>query len=369
MIEQILRLADIDKNVLIVEFTPSHGELIYSQVHFMKRHGFNVSLFIHERNNAETFEADSIQKIPTGLSQWKVLKSLKAYIKKNEISKVIFNTAHGLQTRNAILFLYFKKIEFFGIIHQAEKLLSSFTQKIISSRIKKYFTLSDHILKYFDNNKIDGISFSSFYPIFFPYDKVRSEIKDKFIICIPGGIEFARKDYFGLITILKKEKDKIPRKVVFRILGNASTKEGILLRESISGNQLEEYFELYDEFLPNKKYFELLNSSTVIAPLIQPGASEYKAFLETSISGAFNLAFYSQKALLMHSIFKDFKEFRNFAFFYDEFSFTELIIKLITTPELLSEKENNIAKSPKFSIKKQSADFVQFLNGESNPNT
>jgi hypothetical protein len=296
------------------------------------------------------------------------LKNLKVYIKKNEISKVVFNTAHGLQTRNAILLLYFQKIEFFGIIHQAEKLLTSFTQKIISSKIKKYFTLSDHVLKYFCRNKVEGISFASFYPIYFPYDQVKTEINDKFIICIPGGIEFARKDYFGLIDILKKEKDNLPRKVVFRILGNASTKEGLLLRESISQNQLDEYFELYSEFLPNKKYFELLNSSTVIAPLIQPGASEYKAFLETSISGAFNLAFYSQKAMIMHSIFKDFEEFKDFAFFYDEATFTELINRITSSPELLQEKEKNITDSQKFILKRQASKYVSFLTTDGSEN-
>jgi hypothetical protein len=363
MIEQILRIADREKNVLIVEFTPSHGELIYSQLHFLKRHGMNAFLFIHEKNNADTFEADSIYKIPSGLSQWNVLKKLKAYIKKNEISKVIFNTAHGLQTRNAILFLYFKKIEFFGIIHQAEKLLTSFTQKIISSKIKKYFTLSDHILKYFEKNKVEGISFSSFYPIYFPYDQAKVELKDKFIICIPGGIEFARKAYLGLIEILKNERENFPRKVLFRILGNASTKEGRLLKEEIDKNNLTDYFELYDEFLPNRTFFELLNSSNVIAPLIQPGASEYKAFLETSISGAFNLAFYSQKVMIMHSIFEHFEEFKDFAFFYNDSAFTDLINKLISSPELIQEKEKNIIKSKKFNLKEQANKYVSFIQG------
>lgn len=369
MIDQILRIAERDKNILIVEFTKSHGELIYSMVHLLKRHGFYVSLFIHENNSAETFEADSVQLIPANYSNFRILRSLKSFIKKNEISKIIFNTVHGLQTRNAVLSLYFKKLEFFGIIHQAEKLLFSITQRIISSRVKKYFTLSDHILEYFNKNKIEGLTFTSFYPVYFPFDSIKNSPSEKFVVCIPGGIEFARKDYFGLIDLLEKERNSLPQNLIFQVLGDASTENGMMIRKSIDEKKLSHVFEFSNSFLSNKSFFEKLNNSDVILPLIQPGASEYRVFLETSISGAFNLAYYSAKPMLLNNIFNGIKEFENFSFYYDEKSFVRLLTDLIKNRDLLKEKENNIRTSPKFEVRKQAAKIAKFINSDKdNPN-
>lgn len=350
------------KNVLLIEFTPSHGELLYSQIKFLKKSNYEVFVFVHEDNRGDFELADYIHTLPSKSKFVFILASLIRFVIKHKIKKIIFNTAHGLLTRNAILGLLPLNVECFGIIHQAEKIYSSITQKIISMKIKKYFVLSDHILRYFEGKTNKSLAFSSFYPIYFPYQKTLVPIEDKFIVCIPGGIEFERKDYFGLIKILSENRYEIPENLIFRILGNASSDAGKNLQKAIDEAGLSNYFELYNEFLSNKDFFELLHSSDVILPLIQPGASEYKVFLQTSVSGAFNLAFYAEKPLILFSIFENLDEYKDFSFFYDSETLLPLFRKLIENPSLTILKTVNISQAEKFCFSFQDCKFVQFLN-------
>lgn len=48
---------------------------------------------------------------------------------------------------------------------------------------------------------------------------------------------------------------------------------------------------LFEEYIPSKEYEEYLLKSDLLLPLITPNIKRYKQYLETKISGCFNLSF------------------------------------------------------------------------------
>ena len=68
-----------------------------------------------------------------------------------------------------------------------------------------------------------GISIESFYPIYFPGGKApETEPEQPYRICVPGAVDFARRDYQSLLDeLLTKE---VPAGVKFVLLGRANSR-------------------------------------------------------------------------------------------------------------------------------------------------
>lgn len=342
--------------VAIVEISESHEECIYSQVSFFKDTGCKVTLFAYSTiiNQVKSYSHifDSIQEV--NFEELSFLKCLSRQIKLTKrLSKfdtVILNTASSSKKlRNVSLFLNFYKTEVLGILHNAKRLETSFTQKLFSIKIKKYFVLNDFIKKNYKN--ISSSALESFYPIFFPEFNKEEIVKssNEVWITIPGRLHYNRRNYPFLIEQLKKQS--IKENIKFVILGNINSKDGLDFLEKIKENKVTSYFKIFDEFISNSIFYSYLEKSDYILPLLNLNDESY---FKSKITGTFNIAFGFKKIMICHQKLGILPDVRENGILYGEDSFISVLNEL-------SEKELVKYKNEKWSYDFQKRKYINFI--------
>lgn len=354
------------RRVALVELGGSHAECLYSQLSFLETLEYDVYVLCSENlSHIVTYVPNNrIQFFPIGkgtTSDWKSLIEIKRFLLENRFAKVILNTSGGNLIRNLLTFHFPFEMEFTGVLHDTIKLEKSFTQKLISRKVKKYLVLNDYIKDSFPLNK--SFRLESFYPIFFPkyvYPAIEKD-ENEFWVCVPGSIEYRRRDYEGFIEIMKSQ---IPdQKVKILLLGNSKhlNSDSEDLKTKLKEYGIEKFFVFFEGFIGDDMYHAYVEKSDVIMPLIHhthPIFDEVNGF---KISGSFNLAFGHKKPLLCEEQFERFEDFRENAFFYDFDNLFGSINSLAGDKSVKEEKTKGMYKNPKWSFEFQRDKYIAFL--------
>ncbi|OSY89354.1 hypothetical protein WH52_01585 [Tenacibaculum holothuriorum] len=322
----------------------------------MKDEGYSISLIAHPKviqqskgyksyfSNIIEFDGDSKGK--------RLQKSIQLFKLLKGYDKVIFNTASSSKIiRNVVFLLNFKKTSCVGVIHDVSKLENSFTQKVISTKIKKYIALSNDLAA---AAKVpNDIKLASFYPIFFPNHELKNVKKNKeeIWICIPGRIFFTRRDYRFLIEQLAK-KTNLDSNIKFIILGNINTTDGIQFKNEIHDLNIQSYFMFFDGFIENDTYYNYLHSSDYILPLLNKND---KSYVNQKITGTFNLAYAYKKTMLNDEYYKVIPNLLAKSYFYTDDSFINVL-------NSLSDKEGKQYEEEKWTYEFQQQQYINFLN-------
>ena len=173
------------KNIAVLEISNGHVETL-----FAKTANYNVHLLCNTTHKERVKDFDTVENfyfINPKESQLQNFLSIRKYLRENKINTIVINTASWSVIRYLPFLLTGVKV--IGVIHGIEKLQKSFSQKILSLKIQKYFVLSKHLFTQLqDYNKL---SFSYFYPMFFPkFQLLKLEKKEEFWIIIPGQLEY-----------------------------------------------------------------------------------------------------------------------------------------------------------------------------------
>jgi hypothetical protein len=355
------------EKVILLELSSSHQVTLYSQVLFLQKSGYEPLIWINEKL---PFDDIVFQEKPE-VTRFKYdnfrdrssfTKELKKCIKQNNIRKIVLNTAQGMAVRNLILRFLFYKIDFVGVLHEAERLFKSTTQKIINLKVKKYFVLSDYILEYCREKNLNGIEVKPFYPIFTPHEiKSSAFLSNKLLICIPGEVSVDRKNYKFLIDILSENKDKLSKNIKFIFLGNPRNEEGRTILKQIINLKLEDIVQTYDDFISEKEFNEKIYESDLIMPLIDREIKYFEEYSNSKVTGAYILAFDYHKPLLMDESLKHIELFQRLAFFYNHENFIEVINSLEEKRPEIEEKRKYYDTFEKFSFEFQRINFISYL--------
>lgn len=352
------------KNLLIIEHSNAHIEVIYSQLELVKKSGMNVILILNNKLSLpEEPLAANIIRLDFRLKKRTLLNHISKVITDHNIDLIVINTAHGRFVRSLCLRLLFNRVKVVGILHEANKINDSFTQKLISVKTKNYFVLSEHILQYLNTHKQKGLNFAYFYPIYYPsqFANLKKTKTDRLCICIPGGIEVERRDYFGLIDLVVKNRDRIYPLVKFILLGNSKVSDGEKVVKAITDNYLQNYFEWFDDYIPHEMFYEKLVSSDIILPLLHPNFHFFKECLQTKISGAFSLSLAFKKPMLLHNEFKHISLFEKISFFYSLDNLIEIINSLAENQSSTIDRVNAFESLDEISFQKQKKQYLNFL--------
>lgn len=341
--------------VAILEQNESHTELIPSLYYYLKEYNHQVFLIADEKAIAK-MDSDLLNSF-AGVKVLHKKKGLKnnlksgaiinEYLKEKKIDTLLLNTASGKHLRN-ILWRISGKIQIFGIIHHTDKLYKSFTQRYITYRVNSFFKLASHLKS--------PTPLPVFFPLHTPIKLAESPETGPVRILIPGNIEQKRRDYQFLLAICQQYKEALKGKIRFIIGGNSKTTEGPEFVEKIHKNQLQGLFEWYEGFIPQKQFDELAATSHYVLPLLHPGIQDFNKYLDTKISGSFNLAFAFHKPLLLHSTFQGFYDFEEISFFYDSNSFIFTLLNLQHNPS-----DKLFALKQKYNFKKEARKFHTVL--------
>jgi len=350
--------------IALVELSESHEECLFSQVKILQSANIETHLFVHPKVSAQlnqyNLEPEYVFHIKPerGLfMRWTYAISLAKVLGKYD--KLVFNTASSSKLlRNLTVLLNLYDVECLGIVHNTKKLKSSFTQRLISIKVKKYFVLADHLIKSVD--KTQEFKVRSFYPIFFPnYSYVLEKPKNEIWVAIPGAVDFARRDYLRLLNALHN----VPwiKKLKIILLGklNDSFQEGKILMEEISKRELDHYFIFFESFVQNATFHTYLRKIDYIMPLLTLNND----YLNHKISGSFNLAFAYKKPMISHEFFSTLPDVKDNAIFYKK----ETLCTLLENLER-HKSDNEYYKDRKWSFSEQKIRYLELLSSENQSN-
>lgn len=347
--------------VALLEIGTSHDECLYSQIKFIKSEKkYHLTLIANNvlADNIKNYDlVDKINLIDVGegtsqlLNLWKLRNKLIS----EKFDKVIINTAQSGVVKNLMLMPFPKKIEFIGVLHNTKKLIKSFSQKLISRKIKKYFVLSDYLLEKSKSISETKFKFESFYPIYFPqHEKVDlKKLNSEIWIAIPGNIEFKRRDYLSLFDSI--DKFGLNKNIKFILLGNINNgkEDSKIIKNKIQSMNLKESFVTFNSYVDIDTYYSYLEYSDFILPLIHIDPNKDTTY-KYRISGAFNLAFGFKLPLIMENYFKEFDDFKDNSIFYSPDNMIEIInnIKISKT---------NVYTENKWDFEFQKHKYLKFI--------
>src|SRR5208283_754263 len=259
--------------VALIELDNSpHDVNLYSQIMFLRSIPDTcITLIISEalkkRIEIYTDLVENVHFVENKMQLLDLLK-LRKHLVSEHYDKAIFNTAHGNLIRTLVTLPFPSYMEFIGISHYPDKFKSSFSQKLISKRVKKYFLLNDYLLQnlsYQPKLDIRTIYFI-YYPDFLK-KKIR-KMKDDIWICIPGTVELGRRDYQGLLKAIGK--NKLDNRIKFILLGSSQDRieDATAIKDMISEFGLTDHFKLWDNFVGNEEFYSYIRESDFIMPLI-----------------------------------------------------------------------------------------------------
>lgn len=347
-------------NIIIVEISESHEECLYSQLLFLKEANHSVTLLLHPALASQINEYTTLADDVIFLDR-QAGGILKKYILQCQLLKrilsydlVIFNTASSSKTvRNIAFLMNFSKVPCIGVLHNTQRLKNSFTQRIISTKIKKYFVLSDYLAGVGQNFR--GVSLASFYPIYFPDypSKILHKKPHEIWITIPGRMDYSRRDYNLLFKVLKVTRRLVNIKFVFLGKVNTNTIDGRKLLDAISDSNMPDRFLLFPEFISNEVFHNYLRVADYILPLLRTTEN----YMKHKISGSFNMAFAYKKPLISNSFFDTIPDLKENALFYSP----DTLGPLLQAIDNQKKYPLNIYTDLKWSFEIQQSNYLTFI--------
>jgi hypothetical protein len=339
--------------IALIEFGDFHDECLYSQIQFLQQDDIEIILFVNAKLKSRIEDFSSLCNIVylDLSSKTKKYRSLfKVYhnIIFGGFSKIIFNTAES-NIYKFIQFLFPKRIELIGTLHNGQNLKLKSKQKIISKKLSKYFVLNDFVAQSISEEKLTTNKLTSYYPIFFPnFETSLQKPKNEIWIIVPGVISFDKRDY----SVFKDLKLEENFKIIF--LGRANNPDAKAFIDKAKSYPSFKNLFFFEDFIPNNLFHNYIKHSDYILPLIHPNNEFFNYFLKYKISGSYNLAFGYKKTLLMEQSFSEIEDFKEIAFFYDANHFERIF-------DIIKNSEKKVYQNPKWNFEFQKKNYLDYI--------
>jgi len=350
----------------LVEFSTSHLECLQAQITFLKQVGGAVDVFLptEARERASFLTgADSIRyfDVQYGLrGRWRTVMALRRALVGLAVQAVVFNTAEGNHVRDFCLVAP-RGMTYAGILHHVDKITRSFTQKLISLRIRRYYVLMDYLLSSLPSTT--RCRFVSFSPIVPAAPSPEGPVKPpgEFWVCIPGELEFRRRDYAGLAEAVRRTPPDPA--IRFILLGSARTPDGDRFKEAIAKTGAAAQFRLFQGFVDQTVFAGVLSRADVLLPLIHPGISLYSCYRHHQVSGTFLQALSYGRPMMMDRSWAGAVDFDEIALFYDLDNMIPMLNRLSSDGSMLAGIRERFSRAGKFSFAVQQQRYLDLLNG------
>ncbi len=352
------------KKAAIIEFNGYHDECIYSQVRFLKDSNYDVTLIlsqqIFDRASEYSHLAENIiiyddKTEKNFLRRITRIYNLYRHLRKSKIDTIVFNTASSRLEVILLGHLLKRKSKLFGILHNLKKVNHSLSQKLINKAIKKFFVLND-FLEDSVALKDESIHLKSFYPIFFPYNNKTplNKPENETWVCIPGKLDFDRRDYSLVAEALQKIESKENLKII--VLGNTNLQDSrnIEFLDNLKVKELSQNFVTFDTFLTNPLFHQYIEQSDYILIPLKTVGNNYAMY---KIMGCYNLAFAYQKNLIAPKGLGHIPDIHSHSYFYDGAQGLSKILERVTAEKLEPKKY----ASEKWTYENQKSRYINFL--------
>lgn len=348
------------KRIALVEIGGSHDECLLTQMRAL--HGGSNELLLYTTQPI----VDRNPSFVNYLSQTHILsmsgsksdkkreiKRLWSSLKEQKVDVVVLNTAQGKLILSLVLKALFSKIQCVGIIHTSRMFKESFTQKLISLKVKKYLVLSEFIKN--DCPVSRNIKLDWFYPLDFP-SVSENLVRDPNHFVIIGGVETRRKDLDGFLTLAASAPDSI--RWTFLGKSDANSEEVRSFLEELELRNLTDRVTYFSDFVDQQTFVDTLATATGIVPLIHPDTNSADQYFKNQIPGAMNVALAFKIPMLIHEQYTNWTEIKDAAVYYNFDDFSDKINGLISNFEVLNE---TMERQEKFNGSFHRKSYSQFV--------
>ena len=350
--------------IALIEFGESHDECLLSQAKALYVNGIKAYLYcsvsLWERNPAiqkYIVKHIEIKNNNSWRGQINLALFLRKNLLKNKINKLVFNTAQGALVRNLCLITP-RKIELIGILHTIKKLKNSFTQKIISLKIKRYLVLNQSLL---NNVKTPSkIKIGVFYPLEYTSGKQNlTKDKNKTWIVIPGEVQQRRKDLLGSVKMMKEAYQK-NKNLLFIFLGkkDPSWQETKKFVDLLKKDKIYNNCKFFNEFIDNDLFMSFVQKADFLWPMVHPNTESADEYFVNQISGTINLSFSLKIPLLIHQEYSSWEDFNSSSILYTKSNFSRKLNSGVEQRNFIINKMKNCSN---FSKEKQLSKYLNFI--------
>lgn len=356
----------LKKKIVLIELTSYHEECLYSQIRFLKDANYDVHLIINPKfkenivlygidtNNTKFLDPRGASTFLKRIFNWFKTYS---YILRNNFDTIIFNTASSNKETIALVSLLPKRIKCHGSIHNLKKLNDSFSQKIISKRIKDYFVLNDFLVDSMEPNEKE-IKLHPYYPIYFPVYPASKVLNNKtdIWICIPGEVNYKRRNYDVVLEAFSQLKMNSPNLKII-ILGKMNSKnpDVATFTNRVKELNLTPYMVTFENFIENELFHNYIQASDYI---MAPVSNTEQNYLKYKITGAYNLAFAYKKPLITPKEMSVMPDLNENSYFYED---SESLLELFKSIANNSLETKNLYTHEKWNYPYQLKQYLRLI--------
>jgi|GEM_PF-1975165 len=351
--------------IAVFELTTYHEECLYTQLKFLVDGGYAVTLITHPKNEDSIrnyklplevvcfYDPRACSFIGKRIAKW---YQLFKFIAENSFRKVLFNTASSNKETIAFVYLLPNNIKRYGVLHNLSKVDTSWSQKIISKKITQYFVLNN-FLKHSLSFKNKTLKLEAFYPIFFPEYKSVALSNEKISpwICIPGELNYKRRNYDLVLDALINLDPKIKLKIIILGKMNQNRPETASFVKKVKLYSLENKLITFTNFIENNEFHAYLKTSDYI---LAPVTLNEKKYISSKITGAYNLAFAHKKTLICPQELQVIPDLNANAYFYQDVASLANLFTKIASGTL---GNRNDYEHTKWQYETQKQNFLQVL--------
>ena len=355
---------NVSRGVALVELGDHHEVCLYPQVKFLASSGIPVHLLcsgIVADRLSGVEAAASLRRFRFGRGRVADLREtflVRRHLLDLGVDTVVLNTARGSRVRNLML-MPTGDLRFVGLAHIANKLAGGSTQRIVGRKTHTFAVLNDYILPHVrvsTDSRVVGIYLLA-QPPFEP--RPVNKPSGEFWVCIPGQVEFKKRDYESLIDRLS---ERAPHPTVrFVLPGAPEARDARRLKETLDARGLTARFRMWNEFLDHDTFYSILSASDLIMPLIHPRRRAYAEYLKYKISWTFSLGFGLGIPMFCEESYAGTDDFEAGALFYRESNMVERLNRLVKNPDPLTEVRRRLAAYPKFTFEAQRLRYLEAL--------
>jgi len=283
---------------VLVELSPDHGPILFSQCLLLLEEGFDVTVVVHQSNRDLELLLTLEDRIRITVVSGRPLGLLLAVMQEQMKNRADIVTINTLNCRSLWLTAMVTLGPLSIVLHNLDNFGSGrkralgFLARLLLFRSKKIIVLSPklkerafQILPGSAHHKV-----SVFFPMFYgnfgeEQDRGTSNApKSRLTVVIPGSVG-SRRNYRSLVAVLPQLADTSSMdRVVIKVLGDSSSDEGRWLRRAIAevtppGRIIVEASEGY---LSHQEFFDQIAGADYILPLIDNRVIEEWGYNRTS---------------------------------------------------------------------------------------
>jgi len=284
------------KRCVVVEYNDFHDEVLPSVIFYLTSIGYQVDVItsyaVFKKNVFSTFDAADRPKFSWfyyegwGISVWEELFKFAGY-------ELIF--LNSVEPEYILHKSYYKNTPVLAVMHNAKLLKKRSYEGFFASKSTLPLCLSLNAYNYvqidLNYKKVDWIS-----PTIFSR---AANTQKKITFCVQGNIVFLRRNYLDLITSVSTLINEGASGFSVAIVGK-NTGDCEVLKNRIRRLNICDYFVFYESELAYSNFYQKIQSSCFLLPLVDTTVSEYKPYFSYKVSSVMGLIFGFTIIPIMH---------------------------------------------------------------------